>query len=186
MRTDAPDVVLRPETPADADAIDRVVAAAFGSPVEAALVRMIRASSGYVPELSLVAVTDDEVVGHTMLSFVSIVGDSGTRRVLSLSPLAVHPARQRRGIGSALVHEAVARARARGEPLVCLEGDPRYYGRLGFEDARAYGIEFPLPDWAPPEAGQIRRLDAFDPSINGRVVYPEAFARAEALRGEGK
>ena len=66
-------------------------------------------------------------------------------------------------------------AEAAGEPLVVLEGNPAFYGPLGFEPAAGYGIELPLPSWAPPEAAQVMRLRAYDAGVRGRVVYPAAF-----------
>jgi putative acetyltransferase len=87
----------------------------------------------------------------------------------------VDPGVQRRGIGSALVLDAITRAEARGEPLVVLEGSPAFYGRLGFEYSVPHGIHMTLPSWAPPEAAQIRKLTSYDPRLRGRVVYPPAF-----------
>ena len=98
--------------------------------------------------------------------------------VASLSPLAVSPESQRNGVGSALVRAVTAAADERGEPLVLLEGSPLYYGWLGFEDARKHGIEFKLPSWAPPDAGQVLRLAGYDRALRGRVVYPPAFDAA--------
>jgi putative acetyltransferase len=166
---------IRAETPADVGAIASVVAAAFASEAEARLVELIRASDNFVPEWSLVAASDSVVVGHVMLSYVGLLDGERERRVASLSPLAVAPAHQRVGIGSALVREVTARADASLEPLVVLEGSPDYYGRLGFEPAAPLGIEIDLPSWAPPEAAQVLRLDAYDPSVRGRIVYPPAF-----------
>lgn len=168
--------MIRAERPEDAGGIAAVVEAAFGSPAEAQLVEAIRASPEYVPDLALVAELDGRIVGHVMVSGARLVADDGTERpIVMLSPLAVEPERQRTGIGSALVHEVVRRADERGEPFVVLEGDPRYYGRLGFEPASAHGISLPIPSWAPPEAAQLLRLAADDPSLTGRVVYPAAF-----------
>ena len=169
---------IRPERPEDCDAIARVVGDAFGGDVEVRLVEAIRASENHVAEFALVAVDDDEVVGHVMLSYVTLADDDATHRILSLSPLAVAPSRQRAGVGSALVREALARAEASGEPLVVLEGSPDYYGRLGFEHSVKCGIHIDLPSWAPPEAAQMARLRAYDPAIRGRVVYPPAFDEA--------
>ena len=92
-----------------------------------------------------------------------------------LSPLAVAPARQRQGIGSALVRSVTALAAAAGEPLVILQGDPAFYGRLGFEPAADYGIAMPLPSWAPPEAAQVMRLPRYDDAVRGRIAHPPAF-----------
>ena len=167
---------IRVEQPEDIPAIADVVAAAFGSPAEAQLVDAIRASPGFVPELSLVAEIDGAVVGHVMISMVGLDDGETTRSIASLSPLAVHPDHQGTGIGGALVRAVTVRADEANEPLVVLEGAPDYYGRFGFEHSVPYGIEIPtLPSWAPPEAAQVLRLASYDPAIRGRVVYPPAF-----------
>jgi putative acetyltransferase len=169
------DLAIRPETTDDAPAIHDVVAAAFGSDAEAQLVEAIRASAEYRPEMALVAVLDAEAVGHVMISGAALHENDRRHRVVTLSPLAVAPHAQRRGVGSALVRAATQRADRAGEPLVLVEGDPGYYGRFGFEPAASYGIEFTLPSWAPPQAAQVLRLRAYDERIRGRVVYPAAF-----------
>jgi len=166
---------IRAEQPGDEAAIAAVVEAAFGSPAEARLVALIRASSGFWPEQSLVAVDGDRLVGHVMISAATLEGEGASRPLATLSPLAVAPDRQRQGVGTALVRAVTQRADDRGEPLVVLEGSPDYYGRLGFEPADPLGIHVTLPDWAPPEAAQVLRLQAYDPSLQGRVVYPPAF-----------
>jgi len=171
----ARDVAIRAEQSRDRDAIADVVTAAFASSREARLVEAIRASPYFVPELSLVAETQGGVVGHVIVSFVDLHDADAQHRVASLSPLAVGPDYQRRGIGSELVREVTARTDARGEPMVILEGSPTFYGRLGFEHSVPHGIRFSLPSWAPPEAAQVLLLRNYDPSIRGRVVYPPAF-----------
>lgn len=166
---------IRPERTGDHATIASVVAAAFGSETEAILVARIRASDRYLPRLSLVAEEDGAVVGHVMVSHAEL-DDEGTRhRVAVLAPLAVCPDLQRRGIGSALVRAVLAAADAMEEPMVVLEGGPRYYGALGFEHSVRYGITIDLPEWAPPEAAQVYRLGGYDPSVRGRLILPEAF-----------
>jgi putative acetyltransferase len=169
------DLIVRPEGDCDDDAIARVVAAAFGSQAEADLVEAIRSSPEYIPELALVAESHAEVVGHVMVSFTELRDGDVRHRIFHLSPLAVAPSHQRRGIGSALVKAVTAAAQEIGAPFVVLEGDPRYYSRLGFEPSASHGITIDLPSWAPPEAAQIIVLAAYDLSIRGRVVYPPAF-----------
>jgi putative acetyltransferase len=172
-------LTIRPEAPGDFGAIATIVEAAFGQRAEAVLVERIRASPRYRPAYALVAEVDGAVAGHVMVSDVDLVDGDVTRRILSLAPLAVDPTRHKAGIGSALVGAVTARIDADGHPLVVLEGDPAYYCRFGFEDARGHGIRIHLPDWAPPEAGQVLRLTADDPSYTGEVVYPEAFQGLE-------
>jgi putative acetyltransferase len=176
------DVTMRVEQADDHEAISEAVGAAFGSPVEPRLVELLRASSSFVPEWSLVAEMRGRIVGHVMVTFAALEDDDGTRRrIANLSPLAVVPEFQRGGIGSALVREICARVDAAGEPLVVLEGSPAYYGRLGFEHSVTYGIHIDLPNWAPREAAQVIRLRNYDPSLRGRAVYPSAFVECEEV-----
>jgi len=173
--TTEPPVAIRPERPADEDGIATVVQRAFGSPNEAKLVAAIRESQNFVPEWSLVATADERVIGHVMVSHMTLRDGVVERRVAGLSPLAVDPDRQGHGVGSALVRAVVAEVDAAGEPLIVLEGSPWYYPRFGFEYAVPLGITINLPDWAPAEAAQVVRLSNYDPSIRGVVVYPPAF-----------
>jgi putative acetyltransferase len=167
--------MIRVERPDDTDTIAAVVAAAFGSAAEARLVEAIRASPNFVPTLSLVAELDGQIVGHVMVSFAALHDDGTQHRIATLSPLAVAPGFQGRGVGSGLVREVTKRADDQGEPLVVLEGSPTYYLRFGFEHSVPHGIRIDLPSWASPEAAQVLRLRSYDPSIRGRVVYPPAF-----------
>jgi len=167
--------VIRPEQPADHDAIRRVVAAAFNSTSEADLVEAIRAAPEYIAELALVAELDGTVVGHVMVSLTYLDDGTTQHQIFQLSPLAVAPEHQGDGVGSALVRGVLDRAKELGAEFVILEGDPRYYSRFGFEPCAPYGIHIDLPDWAPPEAAQICLLSKERPSVRGHVVYPESF-----------
>jgi putative acetyltransferase len=169
---------IRPESPEDQAAIRRVVSAAFEhDPSVADLVDLIRESPGFVPGLSLVACRAGEVEGHVMLSRAELVDELDVGRwILTLSPLAVAPVEQGKGIGSALVRAGLAAAEERREPLVVLQGSPRYYPRFGFRDCRTLGIEIELPDWAPRDAGMAYPLSTYDSSLRGRLIEPPAFA----------
>jgi len=172
---------IRPETADDVAGLDTLLYDAFGGPQVPGLVRMIRGSREYEPELALVAEEAGELVGVLLLSRLPLLSPHGRWwPVLVLSPLAVRPDRVGRGIGSALTRHALAEAERNGEALVVLEGDPGYYCRFGFEPATARGIERPS-DLIPEAAFQVRTLTAYDPQMRGRVVYPEAFWRSNAV-----
>ena len=166
---------IRPERQADHNAIGSVVRAAFKKDVEARLVDDLRSSGDFITDLSLVAEIDGEIVGHVMVTWVTLADGDTTHRILSLAPLAVAPDHQGRGVGSALMAEAITRADAMGEPMIVLQGSPVYYSRFGFEPSAPLGVTMDLPDWAMPEAAQLVRLSSYDPSIRGRVIYPPAF-----------
>lgn len=164
---------IRAVDPADHDAIDGVVDAAFGAhgPAVVTMVRAIRKGEFARPDYEIVAVRDGAVIGHTCVSGTPLRRPDGiAQTVLMLSPLAVRPDQQRHGVGSALVRAVLSRVQADGHPMVVLEGDPAFYGPLGFDAAAGHGIVIQLPDWAPPEAAQVAVLGS--PVTSGTVEYP--------------
>ena len=169
-------MIVRAETEADHDIIRSVVDEAFGDTITGDIVDGIRASDRFVPELSLVAVSEGQSLGHVISSYVDLVPD--TRRVLQVGPLAVVPSHQRQGIGTALMQETIRIADELGEPLLLIEGSPVYYGRFGFTRADEHGIEMP-PESRAAQYFMLRPLGAYDPSLRGRAVYPpETFGLA--------
>lgn len=169
-------ILIRAEQHGDFAAIGEVHCRAFDAPhgsAVATLVSRIRASDRYVPELGLVAVQEEKVIGHILLSYTDLLTSNGRRQILMLSPLGVDPAVQRLGVGSALTKAALKLADHRGEPMDVLEGIPSYYPRFGFRLARSLGIQF--PEHVPEPAAQVCPLSAYDQSLCGNVVYPDAF-----------
>ena len=82
------------------------------------------------PDLFLVAEEDGRVIGTVM------VGYEGHRGWINY--LAVHPARQRGGLGRALMSEAEAQLAQRGCPKVNLQVRTSNTGALGFYAALGY------------------------------------------------
>jgi putative acetyltransferase len=141
-------VEVRPERPDDVLAIRRVNEDAFGRPDEADLVDLIRERGKAVR--SLVAVSEDRVVGHILFTGVTIEAGGRVTPALGLGPMSVLPAHQGRGIGSRLVRIGLAACRGAGHGCVVVVGHPEYYTRFGFVPARQYGVvwEHPVPDEA--------------------------------------
>jgi putative acetyltransferase len=171
-------MLVQRESPAHVDAVRAVTAAAFARPgqppatcAEAILVDELRAGDAWLPALSLVAVEAAGVVGHVLGSRARV----GSTPAVAIGPLSVHPDRQRRGVGTALMHTVLGAADALEEPVVVLLGDPRYYGRFGFRLAEEYGIMPAVPEWRPHF--QARPLTAFPAALHGQVSYAEPFDR---------
>lgn len=130
---------LRPAEPADLPAILHLLRAAFPTDAEARLVQCLCANGH--DELSLVALEGEEIVGHILYSPVTIEHEGKVvAEGLGLALVAVSPAHQKRGIGSALVQASLEALAASGCPLVVVLGEPEFYQRFGFEPASRHGI----------------------------------------------
>lgn len=165
---------LRGEQAQDHAAVRGIHRRAFGAhgDVVARLVEGLRHDDPAA--VSLVAEEAGEVVGHVMFSRSLLDAPWRLVAVQVLSPLAVAPDWQRRGVGSALVRHGLRLLDERGVPLVFVEGDPRYYSRLGFAPGRERSFRKPslrIPD----PAFQALPLSAYEPWMNGTLVYSATF-----------
>jgi len=79
---------------------------------------------------SLVGAVNSQVVGHVIFTKCGVAGSNASAALLG--PLAVAPAWQRQGIGSAIVRAGLHRLEDTGVDMVFVLGDPAYYKRLGF------------------------------------------------------
>jgi putative acetyltransferase len=175
-----PPVDIRPEAAGQERAVAGLLSSSFGRPEVAELVASLRDSEWWVDGLSLTALRDGEVVGYLLFTHALVDAPDALVEVLVLSPLAVAPAHQGLGIGSALVREGLARLSNRREPLVFLEGSPRYYPRFGFQPATPLGFVRPSPR-IPEPAFMVRLLRSYEPSLSGGLVYPDAFWRHDCV-----
>lgn len=166
-------MLIRVEIPIDAPGIDALLRRNFTGDGEAKLVHALREDG--LLTLGLVA-TDDEgqVVGYVAFSPVSVEGEE--LQWVGLAPLAVDEAWRGQGIARQLVYEGLDSLNEFGYAAVVTLGDPRLYGRLGFEAAQKYGLRCRWPDCE--DYFQVHRLadDALE-GVGGLVEYSDHFNR---------
>ena len=160
---------IRQERPQDISTITALTAAAFASQehsshTEQFIVTALRRSQQLT--ISLVAVLDEDIVGHVAASAVTI--SSGAQGWFGLGPISVWPDRQGQGIGSALMQAALAELQQLGAMGCVVLGDPGYYSRFGF--AVHPGLELP---GVPPQYFQALSFGTALPQ--GTVQYHAAF-----------
>ena len=134
-------LVIRPEWPADAAAIERLHERAFGPGRYARTAFRLREGAPHLLDLSFTALVGTLLVGSARMSPVH----AGTTPALMLGPLTVDPAFESRGIGGALMRRCIETAREGGHVLVLLVGDEPYYSRFGFRRIPARQLELPGP-----------------------------------------
>ena len=161
------EVTLRAESVGDHPAIAGVVAAAFGRPEESRLVDLIRERGQAL--MSLVALVDDSIAGHLLVSPIQIDGaDAGVWG--GVAPLSVQPEYQGYGIGSALMLEMIARSKRSALAALFLLGNPDYYTRFEFQRSHignTYG--------ATAAFMHLELIDGSLAGITGIAKYVEAF-----------
>ena len=158
-------LVLEPETPEDAEAIEHLNERVFGPGRFARTAYRIRERADPDPSLSFVARVGTLMVGANAMTPIVI----GAAKALLLGPLIVEPVFRSQGIGEALVARSLEAAKAQGWKLVILVGDEPYYARVGFQRVPAGRIVLPGP---------------VDPA---RLLYCELEAGAlEAAQGEAR
>ena len=162
--------LIRKEAPGDAAGISAVTAAAFldaahTDHTEQFIVSALREADRLT--VSLVAVDGDTIIGHLAISPVSVSDQSPGW--FGLGPVSVAPAWQGRGIGSALVREALAELGSLHASGCVVLGEPGFYSRFGF---------VPVPSLilpgVPPEYFQAVAFTGHMPS--GVVAYHESFS----------
>lgn len=175
------DVVVRRLGDGEFPAMRRLAIEAFdGDEAIGALLDALRASWSWIDELAFVAARGDELVGLVLYSNALLDAPERLVEVLVLAPLGVRPDLQGSGIGSRLVRESLEVVALRPEPLVFVEGSPRYYPRFGFRPGGELGFRKPslrIPD----RAFMAQPLAGYEPWMTGTLVYPDAFWRTDSV-----
>ena len=135
------DIQIRPETIDDQQAIYQLIELAFGQNNESRLVDLLRTDDCFIPELSLVALMNKQIIGHIIFTKIVIKGEEGTETSsLALAPMAVLPAHQKSGIGGKLIRAGLATAKELGHQSVIVMGHKDYHPKFGFVPAERWKI----------------------------------------------
>lgn len=166
-------IIIRQELEGDYDKVYNIVKSAFDHAMhtnhdEQNLVVRLRKSDAFIPELSLVAEQEGELVGHIMFTKIKV----GENTAISLAPVAILPKLQGQGIGRKLIEKGHEIAKELGYTLCVLVGHPTYYPRFGYIPASRLGIKalFDVPE----DAFMVKELTN-NTNISGTVIFPKEF-----------
>ncbi|MFD1064899.1 GNAT family N-acetyltransferase [Oceanobacillus locisalsi] len=174
-------IKTRQEQPKDYPKTEALIEQTFRNEVmsdhqEHFLVDRIRKSNAFIPELSIVAVNQqNDIIGQILFSKISIENKEQTTASLALAPISVHPDYQNRGVGSMLMEEGLEQAEAVGYHSVIVLGHANYYPRFGFKPTSLWEIKAPFE--VPDEAFMALELKkgALN-QVSGVVQYSDAFS----------
>lgn len=165
---------IRQENKNDYEEVYNVIKTAFETAehsdgTEQDLVVALRKSNSFIPELSLVAVQDNKIIGYILFTKIVI----GKYEELALAPLGILPEYQKRGIGTKLIEEGHKIAKNLGYHYSIVLGSEKYYPKLGYIPASQYGIIAPFE--VPNENFMAIKLNNTNKEITGVVKYAKEF-----------
>jgi predicted N-acetyltransferase YhbS len=170
---DAAPFVIRGERASDVAAREALLDAGFGDNRHLRPCQRLR--DGRVPAQGLAfSAVRERVVGTVRLWHVS----AGGVPALVLGPLAVDPSCRKLGIGAALIHHALAAAKAHGHGAVVLLGDAPYYGRFGFSALKTGELSLP----GAFERDRLLALELREGALDGAWGMIVATSKAPAAK----
>ncbi len=173
------EINIRQERSADHPIVFDLIEQAFRDEIlsdkrEQFLVEKLRKSQGFIPELSLVAEVNHEIVGYILLTKISIKTHTESIISLALAPVAVLPNFQKKGIGGQLIEAAHRTAKDLGYESVILLGHENYYPKFGYQPLHLFNISLPFE--APKENCMAIELSPNAlKNKEGKVIYPKEF-----------
>jgi len=178
------DFIIRKENKEDYYKTEHMVMRAFWNQSrpgcnEHLLVHKVRASEDYLPELSLVAELDGEIVGAIFACRAWVAEGTGEKHeVLTFGPLAVEPTHLFEGIGKALLKEFLRLGKEAGYSGVVICGEPGYYPKHGFKTCDKFGIVHSA--FGNSDAFMAYPLNDSFAEVHGTLVEPGVFEECES------
>ena len=170
---------IRQENSSDHPMVAEVIKSAYedvgySNHREQFMVERLRNSAAFIPQLSLVAQVNHEIIGHILLTKIAIHNHGKSTTSLALAPLSVTPKFQGKGVGSKLVAEAHRLAKELGYQSVTVLGHPKYYPRFGYEPMKRYGLELPF-DVREENCMVVCLSENEWSGMAGKIEYPSEF-----------
>lgn len=172
-------ILIRKESKTDYNEVFNLIEKAFENEPqsdhrEQFLVARLRGSKAFIPELSLVAVYNQKIVGHILLTKIKIENNVAIFDSLALAPVSIIPVYQNKGIGSDLIIKAHSIAKELGFTSIVLIGHENYYPKFGYELCSKYNIT--LPFQAPDNNCMVISLSKNAlKNLSGKVKYAKEF-----------
>ena len=142
------DIIIREEKKDDYRQVENLVRESFWNVyrpgcLEHYVIHVLRDDPAFVGELDFVMERRGELIGQNMFVRTRIERDGGGEvPVLTMGPICVTPALQRKGYGKFLLDYSLEKAAGMGFGAVLFEGNIDFYGKSGFGCARDFGIRY--------------------------------------------
>lgn len=177
-------MLIKNATDSDLKDVLRIHAEAFGHNKESNLVKELLSDGSARPLLSLLAIDNEEAVGHILFTTVRITENEGAISAMILAPLAILPDAQGKRVGGTLIKEGLRHLSELNIDLVFVLGHPAYYPRFGFRPAGSRGLEAPYP--VPEKDAAAWMVQELRPgvigNVNGKILCADSLNEPEHWR----
>jgi putative acetyltransferase len=177
-------MIIREATNNDIDSVLSVEKQAFETDFESELVQQLLNDPSAKPVVSLLAVEDEQALGHILFTRAHLAESAVTPETYLLAPMAVIPKAQNKGIGGKLIKRGLEMLSNMDVSLVFVLGYPDYYSKHGFQPAGALGFSAPYP--IPEKHADAWMVQALKPGVIGatcgKVICADALNKPELWR----
>ena len=138
----------------------------------------LRDDPAFIPDLDFVMEADGKFIGQCIYMHASIKADDGRSiPIVTMGPIGILPAYQRRGYGKALLDHSLRKAGEMGFGAICFEGNIGFYGKSGFNYASRFGIRYyGLPEGADASFFLCKELiPGYLEGITGEYATPSGY-----------
>lgn len=178
-------IIIREANESDLHDVMQVETEAFGYEKEAILVSQLLEDESAEPTLSLLALKEDEAVGHILFTKATIDGKDPSPLIYLLAPLAIKPEHQKEGIGGMLINEGLKKLKDMGVEMVFVLGHMDYYPKFGFKPdagSKGFAAPYPIPE-EYADAWMVHFMGSKEAElVTGRVVCADALNKPEHWR----
>lgn len=157
------------------------------------LAHKLRNHKDFIPELDLVVLQDNVVIGNIMYSNSHLLSDTNEKLdTITFGPVSIHPNFQRQGIGSMLIAHSIEIATKIGHKAIIIHGNPSNYCKFGFNGSKTYKVftsegKFPCSLLVKElktgilsnHRWRFFESEAYEPNMNGFEQYEATFEKKE-------
>lgn len=172
-------MIIRKETEEDIETIYEIIESAFANQEfsnqeEVELVKNLRKTDLFIPELSLVAEEENKLIGQILFTKMEFEMDNRKEFILILAPVSVIPEYQNKGIGSKLIKKGHEIAKQLNYKGILVVGHEEYYPKFGYKSIANYEITCNME--LPKEVTFLYEIEKdYFKNNKGQLIFSPAF-----------
>lgn len=171
---------IRKEETGDIDVVYKIIEDSFknqefSNKEEVNLVKNLRKTDDFIPELSLVGELNGDVVAYILFSTLNFELKNGDiEKILTLAPVCVSPLMQNNGFGSKLIEKGHELAKNLGFKGIMVVGHQDYYPKFNYSSISNFDICLNME--IPSEVVMLYEIEKdYFKNNSGKIIFSNVF-----------